>query len=57
MNHHISYKAALLKGANAELGSGGYDQHISRAINGGDLEAKDSVRYEWVVVTRIYMCV
>ena len=41
-------QAALLDKARAELGSGGDDQHILKAINGGDLEAKkNSVRDEW----------
>ena len=40
-------QAALLEKARAELGSGGVDQHILKAINGGDLEAKGKVRDEW----------
>ena len=40
-------QAARLDKARAELGSGGNDQHILKAINGGDLEAKDGVRDEW----------
>ena len=41
-------QAALLDKARAELGSGSEDQHILKAINGGDLEAKDDlVRDEW----------
>ena len=40
-------QAALLDKARAELGSDGFDQHILKAINGGDLEAKDVVRDEW----------
>ena len=40
-------QAALLDKARAELGSGSFDQRILAAINGGDLEAKDSVRDEW----------
>ena len=42
-------QAALLDKARAELGSDGVDQHILKAINGGDLEAKtkDAVRDEW----------
>ena len=41
-------QAALLDKARAELGSGEDDQHILKAINGGDLEAKYGVvRDEW----------
>ena len=40
-------QAARLNKARAELGSDRYDQHTLKAINGGDLEAKDKVRDEW----------
>ena len=40
-------QAARLDKARAELGSDEDDQHILKAINGGDLEAKDGVRDEW----------
>ena len=40
-------QAALLSKARAELGSDQFDQHILKAINGGDLEAKIGVRDEW----------
>ena len=41
-------QAARLDKARAELGSGSEDQHVLRAINGGDLEAKiGDVRDEW----------
>ena len=39
-------QAALLDKARAELGSEDWEQHILKAINGGDLEAK-RVRDEW----------
>ena len=40
-------QAARLDKARAELGSSRQEQHILKAINGGDLEAKDGVRDEW----------
>ena len=41
-------QAARLDKARAELGSSRKDQHILKAITGGDLEAKDEeVRDEW----------
>ena len=46
-------QAALLDKARAELGSGGDDQLITQAINGGFLESKDQVRDEWGGVTYI----
>ena len=39
-------QAARLDKARAELGSHPNEQHILKAINGGDLEAKDRVRDE-----------
>ena len=39
-------QAARLDKARAELGSNGDDEHVLKAINGGDLEAK-LVRDEW----------
>ena len=40
-------QAARLDKARAELGSQPWEQHILKAINGGDLEAKNGVRDEW----------
>ena len=40
-------QAALLDKARAELGRSIEDQHVLKAINGGDLEAKGPVRDEW----------
>ena len=41
-------QAARLDKARAELGSSEWEQHILKAINGGDLEAKwGPVRDEW----------